>query len=215
MKKQYIIGSLIALVLVMSAIVYAINVPALVGQKLTFNAYMSCLSVPTDTNKADGTYTQFQYKFKITDPTNLVRTTGGFTKDTNRANVQTTLVPDKKGNWIMSADEYSVKWKLISGRWYRTTTKCSLTRYTNAFVSICGDSIVEGGEECDDGNTANGDGCNYLCLNEFCGNGVREVETGETCDDNNNNNGDGCDSICQIEAGYTCQNTIPNYCYNW
>ena len=28
---------------------------------------------------------------------------------------------------------------------------------------VCGNSIVETGEQCDDGNTAPGDGCNGLC----------------------------------------------------
>lgn len=32
--------------------------------------------------------------------------------------------------------------------------------------SICGNSTVEGGEQCDDGNTANGDGCSSTCQNE-------------------------------------------------
>jgi len=31
----------------------------------------------------------------------------------------------------------------------------------------CGDGVVEGGEECDDGNTVNGDGCSAGCLNQF------------------------------------------------
>ena len=30
--------------------------------------------------------------------------------------------------------------------------------------SICGDDIVEPGEECDDGNLNDGDGCSSLCL---------------------------------------------------
>ncbi|MFH1787744.1 MAG: myxococcus cysteine-rich repeat containing protein [archaeon] len=32
--------------------------------------------------------------------------------------------------------------------------------------STCGNSIIEGTEECDDGNTINGDGCSSSCLNE-------------------------------------------------
>jgi len=36
---------------------------------------------------------------------------------------------------------------------------CTLGEY-------CGDAIVNGPEECDDGNTASGDGCSNVCLEE-------------------------------------------------
>src|SRR5262249_48788515 len=42
------------------------------------------------------------------------------------------------------------------------------------------------GEQCDDGNVSNGDGCSSLCQNEIssvCGNGA--LESGEQCDDGN------------------------------
>jgi len=48
---------------------------------------------------------------------------------------------------------------------------------------VCGDGILSTGEQCDDGNKVNGDGCSSTCtleLPENCGNGV--VESGETCD---------------------------------
>jgi len=35
-------------------------------------------------------------------------------------------------------------------------------------VPICGNSVVEQGEECDDGNNTNGDGCSFECLSEKC-----------------------------------------------
>ena len=67
--------------------------------------------------------------------------------------------------------------------------------------NVCGDGVVAGGEQCDDGNTINGDGCSSTCQNETpgaeCGNGV--VETGEECDDGNTTDGDGCSSTCQEE----------------
>ena len=61
----------------------------------------------------------------------------------------------------------------------------------------CGNGILEFGEECDDGDTIGGDGCNNICRIEACGNGVFDV--GEQCDDGNNVSGDGCSSICIIE----------------
>jgi len=71
----------------------------------------------------------------------------------------------------------------------------------NCTESICGDSELNttAGEECDDGNTTNGDGCDSSCQSEaVCGNNL--VEVGETCDDGNTSDGDGCDSSCISEV---------------
>ena len=66
----------------------------------------------------------------------------------------------------------------------------------------CGDENLDDGEECDDGNNADGDGCSAICTIEedvvpTCGDGTLDV--GEECDDGNNVNGDGCSAICTIE----------------
>lgn len=81
----------------------------------------------------------------------------------------------------------------------------------------CGNAVRDGLEQCDDGNTREGDGC-YNCLIESswscnngsgseicypnCGNGVRD--TGEACDDGNADNADGCTSTCTVDAKYEC-----------
>jgi cysteine-rich repeat protein len=64
----------------------------------------------------------------------------------------------------------------------------------------CGDGVIEPTEECDDANTADGDGCSAGCLREDlpCGNGV--LEPGEECDDHNRHAGDGCSPTCRLEA---------------
>ena len=62
---------------------------------------------------------------------------------------------------------------------------------------ICGNNITEIGEECDDGNTADGDGCDSACVIEICGNG--KVQIGEECDDGNTISGDGCNATCYDE----------------
>ncbi len=64
----------------------------------------------------------------------------------------------------------------------------------------CGNGVMEGDEECDDGNRSNGDGCSDACDIEVeteCGNG--DVESGEECDDGNTDSGDGCSADCSIE----------------
>jgi cysteine-rich repeat protein len=61
-------------------------------------------------------------------------------------------------------------------------------------VPRCGDGTLDAGEQCDDGNTANGDGCDSNCTLPACGNGV--VDSGEACDDGNLVNGDTCEADC-------------------
>lgn len=64
---------------------------------------------------------------------------------------------------------------------------------------VCGNGMVEGGEECDDGNTQSNDGCSDDCKYEYCGDGIVQSALGEQCDDGNYRNDDGCDMFCQIE----------------
>jgi cysteine-rich repeat protein len=85
--------------------------------------------------------------------------------------------------------------------------------YSGCVVNtLCGNGFVNTGEECDDGNIVDGDGCSVICELEDstiptnpCGNGI--VDTGETCDDGNIVEGDGCSAVCQIETA-VCGNGI-------
>ena len=63
-------------------------------------------------------------------------------------------------------------------------------------------------EECDDGNTADGDGCSASCTSEYCGDGYLDFNgqddifgttDDELCDDGNTISGDGCGSTCVPE----------------
>ncbi|MGE0826880.1 MAG: DUF4215 domain-containing protein [Candidatus Binatia bacterium] len=73
---------------------------------------------------------------------------------------------------------------------------------------VCGNEVVESGEQCDDGNTVSGDGCSATCQTERCGDG--KVDVGEECDDGNNADEDGCSAQCTIEEppGPVCGNGV-------
>lgn len=69
--------------------------------------------------------------------------------------------------------------------------------------AVCGNSVVNYGESCDDGNTNDKDGCSSSCLKEgtaapTCGNGT--VAAGEQCDDGNLVGNDGCSEKCLYEG---------------
>ncbi|HDP73556.1 MAG TPA: DUF4215 domain-containing protein, partial [Candidatus Woesearchaeota archaeon] len=101
--------------------------------------------------------------------------------------------------------------------------------------AVCGDGVIEGDEQCDDGNTLDGDGCSstcevesgWLCSPSFlpsiildepagpsecspvCGDGF--IIGDEECDDGNTLYGDGCSSTCEVEAGWECEDE-PSVC---
>lgn len=50
---------------------------------------------------------------------------------------------------------------------------CSFGR-EDMLAPYCGNARLDAGEQCDDGNFANGDGCRYDCTFEICGNGVTD-----------------------------------------
>ncbi|MBQ9394419.1 MAG: DUF4215 domain-containing protein [Proteobacteria bacterium] len=90
----------------------------------------------------------------------------------------------------------------------------------NCTEGICGDGVLDVGEECDDGNHKAADGCSPSCKSEtgieckngsckpLCGDGVTmwmlDKSIAEECDDGNLINGDGCSSECKLETGFQC-----------
>jgi len=88
-----------------------------------------------------------------------------------------------------------------------------------------GSGVVEGTEQCDDGNNKALDGCSADCQWESscpdgkcvsrCGDGLLfdfdangDGAPDEQCDDGNNRNGDGCSSTCKTEVGYACNTLV-------
>ena len=61
---------------------------------------------------------------------------------------------------------------------------------------VCGNGVLERGEQCDDGNAVNTDACRNDCTLPFCGDGI--VDMGEQCDDGNAVNTDACRNDCTL-----------------
>lgn len=78
---------------------------------------------------------------------------------------------------------------------------------TTVTTSICGNSLVDPGEQCDvPGETGvystsiAGRQCKLTCeFGPYCGDGILQTLYGEECDDGNNDSGDFCSSACTIE----------------
>ena len=78
----------------------------------------------------------------------------------------------------------------------------------------CGDGkINQDSEDCDDGNSVPGDGCNGICQvepNFTCPTPAshaslgsmrqRQIEPGEVCDDGNTTPDDGCSADCTVQS---------------
>ena len=75
----------------------------------------------------------------------------------------------------------------------------------DVYTPVCGDGIVEGGEQCDDANNDNNDTCLTSCRLASCGDGFVRTNF-ESCDDGNVRDGDACSSDCSTGAG--CGNGI-------
>jgi cysteine-rich repeat protein len=144
----------------------------------------------------------FDYTWNWTDPI----------ADEDIDSDSTTRVAEWYGATLVDSDPLSVP--------EGCTSSCT-SAGSETYKAICGDGILRTGEgeECEDGNVANGDGCSSSCLREgantygACGNGTVERDTtgaGEDCDDKNAVDGDGCSSTCLAEGsrsvGATCGN---------
>lgn len=87
------------------------------------------------------------------------------------------------------------------------TAQVNLYATTTLTVSICGNTIVDDGEQCDVpgetgvySQTIVGRQCTVSCMfGPYCGDGILQTLYNEECDDGNNDNADFCSALCKIE----------------
>ena len=125
-----------------------------------------------------------------------------------------TVTLNKAGGLITGLNTFSIKVDNTGGG----PTGHSITATYCGVGPTCGNGSVEISEQCDDGNTTNGDDCDSTCQTEIppppnpvCGNG--SVEISEQCDDGNTTNGDGCNETCaneQTDSTGTTSNTTTD-----
>ena len=80
-----------------------------------------------------------------------------------------------------------------------TSTSTTDPTTTTGPAPVCGNAVVEDGEECDDGNSDNGDACVEGCKQAVCGDKFRQMGV-EECDDGNESNLDWCTNTCKVAA---------------
>jgi cysteine-rich repeat protein len=132
----------------------------------------------------EGTTFDDQAGTPVTDTTVPANGTA-FTRVTGEGALAAFMGENPNGSWTLTVvDDTSTYNGRLNG-W-------SLTIVT---ATACGDGVVDAGEQCDDGNVVDGDGCDANCTPTACGNGV--ISPGEDCDDGNTVSGDACPSTCR------------------
>ena len=138
-----------------------------------------------------------------------------------------TFTVDSAGNVDYSCDPMlnSCLESCVSGR------GTNLLRITCGPAAICGNSVVDGCEQCDRAASPTGCAAGQTCTSSCtcqtapgtatptptpsptsppgCGN--RVIIAPEECDDGNTTDGDGCSASCQSEDGWTCAGQ-PSVC---
>ena len=119
------------------------------------------------------------------------------------------------GGGMTTAAQYA------AGHFSQVTFKALTVGASGTTAAVCGNSIVQSPEACDDGNTVT-EACAYgltsctvcssTCTNvagavKRCGDTVVQSANGEQCDDGNTTNTDACSNICKTP---TCSDGIKN-----
>lgn len=123
----------------------------------------------------------------------------------NRSGTGVDLVDPVSGSRVLQLSVFAAGYSVAEGGTLAVMSQELGTHGVRGVVHLfrsifaCGNAAVEAGERCDDGNTADGDGCDHDCTPTACGNGI--VTAGEVCDDGNTASGDGCAPDCAADCG--------------
>ena len=132
----------------------------------------------------------------LTSADRLLDIQAGATATIERVNIRYGYANNESGGGIRNAGALTLKSSTVYGN--------QAVGSMAASVQLCGNGLPEPPEECDDGNTTDGDGCSATCTMEggggpaMCGNFI--VEPPEECDDGNTFPGDGCSDFCLLEG---------------
>ncbi len=101
--------------------------------------------------------------------------------------------------WSITGDTVNVLGGSGGGGSSRTqTTSKSQSANSSGGMQYCGNEIIDGLEQCDDGNGDNDDGCTISCMFPNCGDGYLQQKQGEECDDGTLNGEEArCSSMCK------------------
>ena len=169
-------------------------------------------ATPTCTPTVTPTATRTPTATSTATPTRTLTSTASFTPTqtatvtstpTNTATITLTSTPSRTATATAPPTSTPSVTSTATPSATTTATATATPTMTPTNTPRCGDGIRQGSEQCDDGNTVNGDGCDNNCTFTACGNGVKTA--GEQCDDGNHTDGDGCDSNCTTTA---CGNGI-------
>jgi cysteine-rich repeat protein len=118
------------------------------------------------------------------------------TTDSTTSDTSTSTSTSTSSSTSMTTDDPSTS---TSAETTTSTTTSDTTSGTTSDVGVCGDGVVDAGEECDDGNEIDGDACTNNCTIAACGDGAVQ-EGAEGCDDGNEVDGDACTNACELAA---------------
>ncbi|MDG2308712.1 MAG: DUF4215 domain-containing protein [Candidatus Binatia bacterium] len=180
-------------------------------QVLTSNSAHASVALPCGNWKAAGS--GYSYKAALGGPGGIrtIKYKGGILKAKIQSGDYSLDPVTGPVSWVetrftVGAEQYCGRWETPPSLFKKNlVNNIKINGTTTVCQEICGNAVTETGEDCDDGNAVDGDGCDTNCTVTACGNGIQA--TGEACDDGNLVNGDGCSDACLLEV---CGDDILN-----
>lgn len=189
--KKTIVGS-VAAILMLSIVAYALTV----GDNTTFSVNLECSGKSYDNDLSDGDATYLFYSYELSSPSGIVDSLPLTATTNNPQLVNVPYTVNEDGTWQLEGNMQFADLTWNGANFVVSDSGICDTEFDNKNVNtlpVCGNGVVESGEQCDDNNLLNEDGCSSTCQNEFCGDNIIQTGLGEQCDGEIN-----CDNNCQI-----------------